>query len=279
MRSQPLSSAESLAWGALGLGLFLGLWTLLSVTGIVPRQFLPPPYEVAARFVELTTNPFAEFVRIPQENIVEIPDGLSTVKAALAEPMAVAYHAVQLGLRLSARPATGLTCAAVLGGGAIGLCAALVLAMAGVASISVGEPNAARRASAEQAGPFRAFEPGAPGAPADASADLVIDAVGADRSREAACRLVRAGGAIVHIGLLPESGGVDVRKITLQEVSFVGSYCYTMVEFRETVAALASGRLGALDWFEERALEDGARAFADLDAGRTAAAKIILRPS
>jgi len=52
-----------------------------------------------------------------------------------------------------------------------------------------------------------------------------------------------------------------------------------MVDFRETVAALASGRLGNLDWFEERPLSDGASAFADLDQGRTAAAKIVLRPS
>ena len=56
--------------------------------------------------------------------------------------------------------------------------------------------------------------------------------------------MVKPGGVIVHIGLLPGSGGVDIRKITLQEVTLIGTYCYTMVDFRETVAAMAAGRLG-----------------------------------
>jgi threonine dehydrogenase-like Zn-dependent dehydrogenase len=221
---------------------------------------------------------FAELVCIPEQNLVEVPDGFDIVKAALAEPVAVSYHAVQLGLKASPRPATSMT-AAVLGGGAIGLAAALVLAMSGCSRIHVAEPNAARRATVARSGPFDAYEPGAAREPNDASVDLVIDAVGADKTREAACRLVKPGGVIVHIGLLPGSGGVDVRKLTLQEVTFLGSYCYTMVDFRETVAALADGKLGPLDWVEERALRDGAAAFKAIDEGKTAAAKIILRPA
>ncbi|MGH1590261.1 hypothetical protein ACRBEV_20405 [Methylobacterium phyllosphaerae] len=45
---------------------------------------------------------------------------------------------------------------------------------------------------------------------------------------------------------------MDVRKITLQEIVVSGSYCYTMQEFRDVVEALADGRLGPLDWVEER---------------------------
>jgi len=220
---------------------------------------------------------FAQMVRIPQQNLVEIPSGLDTVKAALAEPVAVSYHAVLLGLRAARRPATGLMCV-VLGGGAIGLAAALVLKMMGSERISIAEPSAARRDTASRAGPFDVYAPGGMYDPCAHSIDLVIDAVGAPSTREAASRLVAPGGVIVHIGLLPGSGGIDIRKLTLQEVSFVGSYCYTMVDFRETVSALASGQLGNLDWFEERPLHEGSAAFEDLDHGRTAAAKIILRP-
>ena len=36
--------------------------------------------------------------------------------------------------------------------------------------------------------------------------------------------------------------------------------------------------LGALSWFEERPLSEGATAFAAIDQGSTPAAKIILRP-
>ena len=220
---------------------------------------------------------FAELVGVPERNVVAVPAGLDIAKAALAEPVAVAYHAVQRGRRALSRPLSAARCV-VLGGGAIGIASALVLAMEGAGAIHIGEPNARRHPTLARAGSFSVYVPGQDGEPADASVDLVIDAVGADATRAAASRLARPGGAIVHVGLLPGVGGLDIRRITLQEITFIGTYCYTMLEFRATVAALAAGRLGALDWFEERPLADGARAFGDLDAGNTAAAKIVLRP-
>jgi ABC-type nitrate/sulfonate/bicarbonate transport system permease component len=59
MNGAPLSFRETMAWGALGLALFMGLWWFLTAAGIVPRQFLPTPMDVAARFAELLTAPFA----------------------------------------------------------------------------------------------------------------------------------------------------------------------------------------------------------------------------
>jgi L-iditol 2-dehydrogenase len=120
--------------------------------------------------------------------------------------------------------------------------------------------------------------PGGSSEPADNSIDLVIDAVGAAATRAAASRMMRPGGVIVHLGLLPGNDGLDVRKITLQEITVTGSYCYTPRDFRQAVATLAAGHFGKLRWFEERALSEGAGAFASIDAGSTAAAKIILRP-
>jgi L-iditol 2-dehydrogenase len=220
---------------------------------------------------------FAELVRIPEQQLVTVPDHLPIEKAALAEPIAVSYHAVQRGLRALPRSASSAR-AVVLGGGAIGLTAALVLRMEGAGEVLVAETNAARRETVERSGPFSVYAPASAKEPKDGSVDLVVDAVGAEATRAAACRLVKPGGVIVHIGLLPGSGGIDIRKITLQEVTLIGTYCYTMIDFRETVAAMAAGRLGALDWMEERPLRDGANAMADIDAGRAAAAKIVLRP-
>ncbi|MGL4323037.1 MAG: ABC transporter permease [Beijerinckiaceae bacterium] len=59
MNAKPLLLRQTIAWGALGVVIFLGVWTFLSATGIVPRQFLPGPMDVAARFITLLTQPFA----------------------------------------------------------------------------------------------------------------------------------------------------------------------------------------------------------------------------
>lgn len=217
---------------------------------------------------------FAQRLAIPERNVVEIPDGVPTEKAAMAEPLACGWHAVRVAGRALNRPIEEARCL-VIGGGAIGLGAALVLASKGAREVHVAETNSARRGIVAKAGAFRAFDP-AEGGPADV--DLVIDGVGFEATRAASCVAVRPGGVIAHIGLGSASGGLDIRRITLQEIAFIGTYTYTARDFVETAQAIFAGALGALDWPEIRPLSDGARAFADIKAGRAAAPKIILKP-
>lgn len=220
---------------------------------------------------------FAELVCIPERNVVAVPAGLEISHAALAEPTAVAWHAVRLGVAALSRPLVA-SCCAVLGGGAIGLAAALVLGHFGAREVALAEPNAFRRETAAAAGSLRPYAPGAADEPENSSVDLLVDAVGANATREAACRLVKPGGVIVHLGLLPGGEGLDIRRITLQEITLIGSYCYTHLDFLEAAAALEAGYLGPLAWLAQRPLAEGWRAFQDLDAGTVAAAKIVLRP-
>ena len=147
----------------------------------------------------------------------------------------------------------------------------------GAKDLYLAEPNLLRRAAVHAAIAVNAFAPGEGGPDLD-TIDLVIDAVGADATRAAASAAIAPGGVIVHVGLLPGHDGIDIRKLTLQEVTLVGSYCYTHEDFEAVVHALAAEHLGPLDWVEERSLAEGARAFRDLDAGTVKAAKIILRP-
>ena len=217
---------------------------------------------------------FAEKVTIPATNLVEIPDGISTEKAAMAEPLACGWHAVRLARNALHRPLEEARCL-VLGGGAIGLGAALVLAAQGAPQIHLAETNAARRAIVGAAGDFQVFDPTETSV---SDVDLVIDAVGYEATRAAASAAVKPGGVIAHIGLGSAAGGLDVRRMTLQEITFFGTYTYSAADFRATAAAIFAGRLGTLDWPEIRPLADGAQAFRDIKAGNAAAPKIILKP-
>lgn len=107
---------------------------------------------------------------------------------------------------------------------------------------------------------------------------LIIDAVGYAATRATASERVLPGGVIAHVGLGQDDGGVDVRRYTLQEVTFIGTYTYTAQDFRDTAAAIFDGRLGPLDWTEHRPLAEGAAAFRDLRAGAVASPKIVLAP-
>jgi 2-desacetyl-2-hydroxyethyl bacteriochlorophyllide A dehydrogenase len=219
---------------------------------------------------------FAERISVPQRNLVLLPDGMDPVRAALTEPAATAVHAVNLADRASYRPLSDAR-ALVLGAGSVGLFAALALAGQGVRHIALAETNALRRETADTTKICRVFDPNA-APPRETVYDVIIDAVGSSATRKMSMSAVRPGGVIIHIGLLDNEGGWDARIMTLQEVTVIGTYTYTPVDFRTTVARLHCGALGDLDWVEERPMARGAGAFSDLLQGRCAAAKIILRP-
>lgn len=219
---------------------------------------------------------FAEMVTIPAVNVCDVPDHLPAEHAALAEPTAVAVHAAALAARASARP-LGECDALVIGGGGIGVLAALVLQSHGVRRLRVAETNPLRRAPLAARSIGAPFDPIAEPQP-EGRFDVVIDAVGADATRRMAVHAVRPGGVVVHVGLQGGDGGLDIRRITLQEITVVGTYTYTPLDFRTALRGLAEGAYGDLSWIERRPLDEGARAFADLDEGRSAAAKIVLVP-
>ena len=196
---------------------------------------------------------------------------------ALTEPAATAVHAINVSMRALARPLPECR-VLVLGGGAIGMLSALLLRSYGVRSITVAETNPLRRASLEAASGAAVYDPRGDGGPAAGSMELVIDAVGGKATRAAALAAVKPGGVVMHIGLQDWASEIDMRKLTLAEVTLLGTYTYTTADLRATVAALARGAFGDLSWVEERPLSEGANAFRDLHEGRTAAAKVVLRP-
>lgn len=213
---------------------------------------------------------FAEAVSSPPANNVPVPEGVPLLAAALAEPVACGWHAVRLAARIAP-----LGEALVLGGGAIGLGAALSLVARGARRVLVAEPNAAR------ADRLRGL-PGVEVAGEGAAADTVIDAVGIDATRHAGFEHVRPGGVIAHVGLGGGAGGFDPRRATLQEITWFGTYTYTAADFREAAEAIFDGRLPVaahLDRLvEERPLAEGAAAFEALAAGAVAAPKLVLTP-
>ncbi len=217
---------------------------------------------------------FAQLLAMPEGNLVSVPDHVSDDQAAMVEPIACGWHGARLGLK-TVGGAEGLT-ALVFGGGAIGLGAALSLKAQGVESVLIVEPNAARRAFLVERCGQKAVEPGF--LPTSANFDIIIDGVGYEATRAQASAVARPGGVIVHIGLGSASGGLDVRRMTLQEITFIGTYTYTAQDFRDTAQAMFDGKLGALDWQAVRPLADGQAAFEALRAGEVAEPKIILKP-
>lgn len=218
---------------------------------------------------------FAQYIAMPKKNLVTVPDDVPFSKAALAEPIACGWHAVKLAEKALTKPLEEIV-ALVIGGGAIGLGSALSLKALGAHDVLVIDANEGRQAFLPDRTGLDVRAPAAVRSRDDF--DLVVDGVGFAATRKDASLRVKPGGTIVHIGLGEATNGLDIRRMTLQEVTFIGTYTYTAADFRETAQAIFDGRLGPLDWVEESRLADGANAFANLLAGRVSASKIILNP-
>ncbi|MEL6959294.1 MAG: alcohol dehydrogenase catalytic domain-containing protein, partial [Pseudomonadota bacterium] len=116
---------------------------------------------------------FAEAVAIPERNLVEVPDHITLDQAALAEPIAVSWHAVRLGRE--AAPADMTESALVIGGGAIGVAAAISLRAQGIQNVTLIDPNPTRRSYLEATATYRIAAP----EEIDGELfDITVDAVG-----------------------------------------------------------------------------------------------------
>lgn len=146
---------------------------------------------------------FAEYVKVPQWNLIELPDTVSFEQAAMFEPMAVAVHAIRRGGSQKNDKA------AVSGLGTIGLFAAMFLKEMGVerifcfgnketqrqAVVSLGIPeddycDISRRDPAEWL--MEATD--------DSGADMYFECSGAAASISAGFECVGEGGKIVLVG-------------------------------------------------------------------------------
>jgi threonine dehydrogenase-like Zn-dependent dehydrogenase len=147
----------------------------------------------------------------------------------------------------------------------------------GCMDTTVAEVNPLRRQQIEQYAQVKTYNPKDEN-PAENAYDYVIDAVGSKITRNTAFASVKAGGVIMHIGLQDWASEVDMRRLTLAEITLLGTYTYTTADLRATVQAIARGAFGSLGWLDVRPMANGAQAFSELDKGQVASAKLILQP-
>ena len=189
---------------------------------------------------------FAEYMSIPASCLIAFPDDMSADMAALTEPAATALHAVELSKRALKLPIHQCR-TLVIGGGAIGMFSGLLLRHLGVTKLDVAEINDDRRAEIARTIGCGLINPKTDDTPADAY-DFVIDCVGSAITRRSAFVAVKAGGVVMHVGLQDWASEIDMRKLTLSEITLLGTYTYTTQDLKTTVEYLYNGVFGSCDW-------------------------------
>lgn len=221
---------------------------------------------------------YAEYVAVPAETVVPLPEGVSVRLGALAEPTAVA---VRIGALAGPLGAEG---ALVVGAGPIGLLALQALRAQGAERVFIADLDEARLAMGAELG----GEPINPRTTEVAKAvraatggqgvPVAVDAVGAAPTRAACIGAARSGGTVILTGLHEESSVMPAADIIRREVIVRGAFAYTPANFAEAVARLAQGALRLDPWIAEAPLADGGRWFDRLIDAPGAVAKVLLVP-
>ncbi len=178
---------------------------------------------------------FAEYVNVPLDLLVKLPDNLTYDQGALIEPLAVGVHALEMAGE------TAWQTAVVVGSGPIGLLVGLCLQHAGIETIIISDINAHRLKRAEKLG-FHTFN-STEGNLVDLvnevtheeGADIVFECAGSSPAALQMCELVRPRGKVIMVSVHKEPHPVDLRAISFKEITMIGTRVYTRNSYQKAL--------------------------------------------
>lgn len=220
---------------------------------------------------------YAEQVAVPASSCHVVPTAATSAQLALAEPYAVALHAIG---RSRLRTDQDLA-VAVIGAGSVGLMCMAALVQAGVRAIAVAEPRQARADAAKAMGAAAVNGAGDLARALGRPPDVVFEATGAAAAPGQAVEAAAPGGQVVLLGVGAPGGQLAMPGLlwVVKEVDVAPSIAYTDAEFAQAVVAVTGGAVDQVAGRAEvRPLSDAQGAIDDLRSA-TAPVKVLFDPS
>jgi len=221
---------------------------------------------------------FCRYVGARADQLLRLPDTLSTRAAALTEPTAIAIHTVNLS-QVAAGDRVLVT-----GAGPVGLLTVAVLLARGVTDITVSEPSPTRRDRAGAIGAATVvapdqFQAPALGRPVAEPFAVAFECSGYGNAAEAALDQLDFAGTLVFVGTGRDLPRINHNRMIVLELSVLGAYNYDADGFRPALDLLASGLLpiGLLIEPDDVFLDDVGGAMQRLTGGEIAG-KVLVRP-
>jgi threonine dehydrogenase-like Zn-dependent dehydrogenase len=221
---------------------------------------------------------YGELMVLSASLALPVPNGLSTEHAALTEPMAVGWHAVEKA-RLEPYDA-----ALVVGCGPFGLAVIAALKLRGVEPIVAADFSVRRRTLAQHMGAHVTVDPRerplmeAWREAADLRPAVLFECVGVPGVLPDLIRKAPIGARIVVAGVCMEDDTIRPMIAINKELNVQFVLGYTPGEFMDTLAALSEGRIDVAPLVTGRVGVEGvAQAFRDL-AYPDEHAKILVEP-
>ena len=184
----------------------------------------------------------ADYLVIPADKVIPIPDNLSLKHAALTEPIAVGVHAVKRGGSLFNKNVV------IIGAGMIGLSTLVCVLKAGAKSVIITDLSDERLELAKRLGAthtinaakLNVVETILSEQPYE-GIDVVFECVGIEKSIRDAMAIIRKGGRIVVVGVFGSEVKVNMANVQDREQEIIGTLMYTRRDFTEAIQMLTEG--------------------------------------
>ena len=239
---------------------------------------------------------YGEYMRLTERLLLEVPNGLSTERAALTEPMAVGYHAVQKA-RLDAEDVP-----LVIGCGPVGLAVIAALKLKNAYPIIAADFSPRRRQLAQAIGAHVVVDPRTqspydswkemavytdpakapqlpPWMPGPARRPAVIfDCVGVPGMIDSVMAAAPANTRLVVVGVCMERDQIEPMLGTNKELNIQFVLGYSGEEFKSTLHNLAEGRINCDPLITGKVGVEGVAGAFEALASPEQHAKILVEP-
>ena len=205
-----------------------------SVPGLEERPHLRPggDYLGSAAASPHRQGGAAEYLLVGADMVRVLPEGLPLERASLAEPLAVALHAVNLAGDVAGKRVL------VTGAGPIGLLTIAAAARGGAESIAASDVREEALGRTAALGASEQILVGRDSV-ADESYDVVFECSGAPVALSLAVRAARRAGIVVQVGMLPNTDiAVNLAPMLAKELTVRGAFRFS-TEIDDAIALLA----------------------------------------
>jgi L-idonate 5-dehydrogenase len=190
-------------------------------------------YFGSAAFDPHTDGGFSGLRTVRADQVRVLPEGVDTFSGSLAEPLAVALHAVHRAGDLRGRDVL------VNGAGPIGSLVVAAALHAGAASVTASDISAASLEVARAMGAASTVDVTTDELPDDV--EIVFEASGAPAALGSVLRATARGGRLVQVGNLPGAAvSAALGDLVTREITWIGSYRF-VEEISDALSAMAAG--------------------------------------
>lgn len=219
-------------------------------------------------------------INVRSDMVIKVPTNITDEEVAMVEPTAVSLHAIHLAdIKVGDK-------VLIIGGGIIGLTAAMFAKKEGASFVAISEVNDKRGNNAIKLGVadkyFKADQDIIKNLLTEVNEgfDVVIECCGNSAAVSTALMAVKPGSTIVLVGVSPTPITIPTVVAVLREITIKGAIAYTKDEFKTCIDLMSNKQIDVLKFLSKTVgFDEVQKSYEELMSGSSELIKILVDPN